>query len=97
MLVEAAPPNVDVQAIRSTLLRQADIADVHDLHVWTVTSGFVALSCHVRLEQALTSAEHRQLLGALRTLLHDRFGIAHTTIQIEAPDFEEEEASTCCL
>ena len=97
VLLEAAPPGIDVAAIRLALLAHPDVADVHDLHVWSVSSGFVALSSHVRLQQPLTGAAHQRLLGALRALLHEEFTIAHTTIQMEEPGFVEEEETACYI
>jgi hypothetical protein len=56
---------------------------VHDLHVWTLTSGRDALSAHVRVDDL---ADGRHVLGDLQQLLHDRFGIEHVTIQLESDE-----------
>ena len=54
MLMEAAPPGTDVSAIGSAMVAEPDVVEVHDLHVWTVTSGFPALSAHVVVGRAAT-------------------------------------------
>ena len=70
----------------STRARVSGVVAVHDLHVWTITSGLVALSCHVCAHDHATASE---LLARLQELLNSRFGIDHVTIQIEPLDFEE--------
>lgn len=90
ILLEAAPRAVDVTAIRRALVAAPGVADVHDLHVWSVASNFVALSGHVRLRAAPTCSEHQRTLRELRRLLRERFGIHHVTLQLEEPAFVED-------
>jgi cobalt-zinc-cadmium efflux system protein len=80
VLMESAPGHINVDDVRSSLLELPHVLNVHDLHVWTITSGFVALSAHVTCP-----GEHRHdsLLRSARAMLADRFGIRHTTIQID--------------
>lgn len=85
VLLEAAPPSVDVAAIQRSLSAEPLVADVHDLHVWSVSSDFVALSGHVRLRQEISGAEQQRLLQDLRRRLSSGFAIEHVTLQIEAP------------
>jgi cobalt-zinc-cadmium efflux system protein len=80
VLLEAAPRHLDPNEIGRALASQPDVVEVHDLHVWEVTSGFPALSAHVLLKQG--SAPH-ECRPSLELLLHDRFGIDHTTLQVE--------------
>ena len=86
VLMESAPRGIDVDVIRSEILETPKVLGVHDLHVWTITSGFDALSAHVVVADETQS---RGVLSSLRQRLHDRFGIDHMTIQIEPEDFEE--------
>ena len=81
-----APRHIDVDEVRAALRRTDGVESVHDLHVWTITSGLVALSCHVCAHDDVPA---RELLTRLQSLLQTRFGIDHVTIQIEPPDFEE--------
>ena len=89
VLMESAPHGVDVDAIREALLAAPGVAGVHDLHVWTITTGLDSLSAHIVV---CDGGDPHELLAALRCLLHDRFGIEHVTLQIEPADFEERAA-----
>lgn len=80
VLMENAPGHINVDEVRSSLFEMPHVMNVHDLHVWTITSGFVALSAHVTCPG---EHNHDALLRAARTMLADRFGIRHTTIQID--------------
>jgi cobalt-zinc-cadmium efflux system protein len=66
------------------------VVSVHDLHIWTISSGFVALSGHVIATDVVSSV----LLHELQTILRVRFGIQHTTLQVERPDHAED--GMCC-
>ena len=89
VLMESAPGHIDVDEVRRTLLEVEGATDVHDLHVWTITSGIDSLSAHVAVEDG---RPRRELLRHMRELLHDRFGIEHITIQLEPEDFAERPA-----
>ena len=80
VLLEIAPPSLDVEQIGTALASDARVAQVHDLHVWEVGSDFPALSAHV-----LVGADEdcHAVRRDLEALLHDRFGIDHTTLQVE--------------
>ena len=86
ILMEGTPGHVDLDEVRSCMAAVAGIREVHDLHVWTITSGMEALSGHVVVAEERNSPA---LLAELRSLLHERFGIDHITIQIEPPEFDE--------
>jgi cobalt-zinc-cadmium efflux system protein len=80
IFLEAAPRGIDVRAVGSAMIAVPGITEVHDLHVWEVTSGFPALSAHV-----LVGSDddcHRARMD-LEAVLHDRFGIQHTTLQVD--------------
>ncbi len=85
VLMEAAPGHIDVEEVRRALGETPGVLSMHDLHVWTITSGFVSLSCHV---ESSHQVPNRDLLTALQELLRERFGIDHVTIQIEPAGFE---------
>jgi cobalt-zinc-cadmium efflux system protein len=84
VLMESAPVGINVDEVRNAIAGIEGVAAVHDLHVWSITTGFDALSAHVVVSDI--ARPHGPLLGELRTMLHDRFGIHHTTIQIEPED-----------
>ncbi len=80
VLLEGAPSDLDVSALIRGVLEVEGVDGVHDLHVWTITSGYSALSMHV----TCAHGEPREmLLARVNRILRDRFGIEHTTIQIE--------------
>lgn len=80
VLMEGTPAHIDLDEVRNTLARLPGVCGVHDLHVWTITSGMEALSAHlVVVEETSTTV----LLRQVQASLHDRFGIHHATVQIE--------------
>jgi cobalt-zinc-cadmium efflux system protein len=80
VLLEAAPRGYDPQAIGQALAAHPGVAEVHDLHLWEVTSGFPALAAHVMVP---SGADCHGLRRDLQDLLRDRFHIDHTTLQVE--------------
>jgi cobalt-zinc-cadmium efflux system protein len=80
VLLEGSPGGLDPQAIGNALAAQPGVSEVHDLHVWEVTSGFPALSAHV-LVPAGEDCHGRR--AELEHLLAERFGIEHSTLQVE--------------
>ena len=81
VLLEAAPKDLDPDEIGRTLAAQDHVVEVHDLHVWEVTSGMPSLSAHVTVRAGCDTQTHRRRLAEL---LEERFGIDHTTLQVEA-------------
>jgi cobalt-zinc-cadmium efflux system protein len=86
VLMEAAPPGLDVQEIGTAMATVEGVREVHDLHVWTVTSGFPALAAHVRTDPARDLDEVRV---AVERVLAERYGIEHTTLQMMAEQLLE--------
>ena len=80
VLLEAAPRGIDPDAVGRALAGHPGVSEVHDLHVWEVTSGFSALSAHV-LVPAGEDCHGRR--AELERLLSERFGLEHTTLQVE--------------
>ena len=80
ILLELAPGDCDPQEIGQAMADMPGVKEVHDLHVWTITSGFPSLSAHVVIHPG---ADHDDVLHAMERLLHDRFGLDHTTLQID--------------
>lgn len=85
VLMESAPRGIDVDEVRRALAGTSGVLEIHDLHVWTITSGMDSLSAHL---VATEGRPHTALLTEVRSVLHDRFGIHHVTIQIEMEDFD---------
>ena len=92
VLLEGTPAHINLAAVEDAILATNGVDDVHDLHVWTITSGRDALSAHVIHAHSISQPD---LLRELRAKLHDRFGVDHLTIQMETPDFEDETFHFC--
>lgn len=92
VLLEGTPAHINLASVEDAILETRGVEDVHDLHIWTITSGREALSAHVIHLETISQAE---LLKELRTKLHDRFGVDHLTIQMETPDFEDDTFHFC--
>ena len=80
VLLEGTPREVDIEALRSAMEDVPGVKTVHDLHVWTLTSGVHALSAHAILQDGVS---HGQVLGDLRTRVTAGFPITHVTVQLE--------------
>jgi len=80
VLLEGTPPEVDLAALRAAMEGVPGVKAVHDLHVWTLTSGIHALSAHAVLQEG---AAHGTVLGTLRQRVVDGFPISHVTVQLE--------------
>ncbi|MGP8241486.1 MAG: cation diffusion facilitator family transporter [Solirubrobacteraceae bacterium] len=80
VFLEAAPRGLDPQAIGAALVGHAGVVEIHDLHVWEITSGFPALSAHVLVRADSDCHAARREMEAV---LHERFGLDHTTLQVD--------------
>jgi len=85
VLLEGTPAHINLTAVEQSIRQTENVRDVHDLHVWTITSGMEALSVHVVHEETV---EQKSLLQLIRKNLHDEFGIDHLTIQMETSENE---------
>lgn len=85
ILVQAAPPDLDIAALRTELEDLPGVVDVHDLHVWTLTSEMEVASAHLMVGDAIDTHD---VLDQARDVLRDRYHIAHATLQVE-PDSHE--------
>ena len=87
VFMEAAPPGLDPRRIGETLAAESGVTEVHDLHVWEVTSGMPAISAHLIVGRDVDC--HQARWRAAR-LLADRFGVEHSTLQVEHESDEDE-------
>ena len=83
VLLEAAPSGLAIDEVRGAIAGVPGVLEVHDLHVWSITTGLPALSGHVRVD-AGGAADPDRMLGRIASELKDRFGIVHSTLQIES-------------
>ncbi len=80
ILLEATPRGVDAATVGAAMAARSGVVEVHDLHIWTITSGFPALAAHVLVAPGDDCHARRR---ELETMLHDSFGIHHTTLQVD--------------
>jgi cobalt-zinc-cadmium efflux system protein len=80
ILLEETPPGIDAEEVGRALASPESVVEVHDLHIWTITSGFPALSAHVLVAPG---GDCHGIRRDLERLLHERFGLDHTTLQVE--------------
>jgi len=88
VLLEATPEGIDLDEVTRAIATVPGVIEVHDLHIWSITTGLPALSGHVRLDGAPPGSGD-DMLNRIKETVRDRFGIVHTTIQIESRGYEE--------
>lgn len=92
VLLVSTPAHINLTAVEQTILETTGVGGVHDLHVWTISSGIEALSAHISHDESVV---HSELLVNVREKLHERFGLDHLTIQMETMDREAEAVYVC--
>ncbi len=91
ILMEGTPPEIDLSLIENRLMGLGHVEAVHDLHVWSISSGLDAMSCHLVVSDG---AQVRDTLERGHQMMRDEFGITKTTIQIEQPGLHENDVQT---
>jgi cobalt-zinc-cadmium efflux system protein len=95
VLLESTPRQVDVRAVRDHILETAGVVDVHDLHVWTITSGMPVMSAHVVIDdETMDSGGSGRVLDRLQECLGSHFDVPHSTFQIEGEGHASHEGVT---
>ena len=92
ILMEGTPSHVDLAALHKSLCTITGVVDVHDVHVWTITSGRDAMSCHVTSEN---SVSQESILSQVTKIVNDDFGITHLTVQVEQIKCESGRSELC--
>lgn len=92
ILLEGTPAHIHLPSVERELIETPGVIGIHDLHIWTISSGIHALSVHISHDE---SVSHSDLLGVVRRKLHDSFGIDHLTVQMETADLETEAVYVC--
>src|SRR5215470_3138111 len=93
ILLEGTPAHINIMSLREQLGRVDGVGSVHDLHVWTLTSGVLAMSCHIVAEN--DSYNRTDLLARVNGLAKDQFRIDHSTIQIEESNIPQDPVESC--
>ena len=84
VLLEGVPSGIDLEEVRRTVAAAPGVNSVHDLHVWSLSGEQIALSCHVVVAEELLAADSEHLVRKVEEAICGKFGIGHTTIQVEA-------------
>lgn len=96
VLLEGTPTGVDLALVRASIEDIPGVVGVHDLHAWTITSGLPVLAVHVVVEnQVLDSGKSGAVLDQVTFLLAEKFELAHSTVQLEAPGHADHEHAAC--
>ena len=93
VLLEGTPSHINIVNLHSELRSIEGVQSVHDLHVWTLTSGVLAMSCHI-----VIGSDHinrTALLGCVNSVARDHFHIDHTTVQLEDASAPGERQESC--
>src|SRR5438876_4323600 len=96
ILLEAVPKDINVSELVRDMMRVKGVQDMHDLHVWCITSGMYALSCHALIAD-LPPSESASILQALETMLSEQYRIGHTAIPFECHTHQEAYCSVAGL
>ncbi|ASK61227.1 cation-efflux pump [Virgibacillus phasianinus] len=94
VLMEGTPKNVDLDDIIQTMEKVQGILGIHDLHVWSITSGQNALSCHAVVDGKLSIHDSQRLLQSIEKTLEEK-GIGHVTIQMENEEHQHDDSLMC--
>jgi len=87
ILLEAVPKNLDVSRINDAVRKIKGVRDIHDVHLWAITSGMYAMSCHLLIEDQKVS-NCTQIVEEVNKALSQKFGISHSTVQLECEECE---------
>jgi cobalt-zinc-cadmium efflux system protein len=91
ILMEATPRHLDLAEVEAALSRHPGVVEVHDLHIWTIATGLHALSAHLVVDG---SHDRDCLTWEVEEVLRHRFGLEHTTLQLEGPEYHSSRACT---
>jgi len=87
ILLEAVPKHLDVSRINDAVRKIKGVRDIHDVHLWAITSGMYAMSCHLLIEDQMVS-NCTQIVDEVNKTLSQEFGISHSTVQLECEECE---------
>lgn len=90
VLLESTPGHIALPQVTAAIRSVPGVADVHDLHVWSITSGFIAMSAHIEASGRASD----EVLRELKTVLNEQFKIEHSTLQVEQIDHSD--SGACC-
>jgi cobalt-zinc-cadmium efflux system protein len=92
VLMEGTPGHIDIAELRTAILKVSGVVGVHDIHVWTISTGLDAMSSHVELAADCSADD---VLGQVTLVVQEDFGIRHSTIQVEQEQCQQNDNGTC--
>ncbi len=93
ILLESVPAGMNAEMLRVDLRKVDSVTEVHDLHIWSIASGVIAMSAHVKVK---SGADHGCVLAACTQMLHDKHAIDHATLQLEPETYSHEDTHLDC-
>lgn len=96
VLMEGTPENVEIEKVTEKIMHTDGIIGMHDLHIWTITSGLNVLTCHLVIDEEKTIGESEGLLRKIEHTL-EHLNIHHVTIQLETPDHKHDNSILCTV
>lgn len=96
VLMEGTPDNIEIEKVADEILKTDGVQAIHDLHIWTITSGLNALTCHAVVDEQMTIGQSELLLRKIEHEL-EHLGINHVTIQLETPQHQHDNSILCSV
>jgi len=96
IFLQMAPKGINTQEVYRSILETSGAMGVHGLHIWSVSSSEVFLSCHICMDHGGAVTDNDKIITGVNKMLQERFGISHTTIQVEAGRFCVNGSNGCC-
>ena len=96
IILQVAPKHIDTQSVFERIVDTSGADNVHGLHIWSVSSSEVFLSCHICMNRDSAEVDADRIIRDVNAMLAEQFGITHTTIQVEAGDFCLVGDNGCC-
>ncbi len=96
IFLQGTPSEIDADEVRKSIQSVTGVGSLHGLHIWSINSSEIFLSCHVCIDQSLGNIDNDQLIKKVNAMLEEKFGIAHTTIQIENNAICSVNSGRCC-
>jgi cobalt-zinc-cadmium efflux system protein len=96
IFLQGTPLEIDADEVNKSIQMITGVGSLHGLHIWSISSSEIFLSCHVCIDQSLDNIDTDQIIKKVNTMLEDKYGITHTTIQIENSVICNIKSGKCC-
>jgi cobalt-zinc-cadmium efflux system protein len=96
IFMQGAPVHIDSDEIYRNIVDLENVGDVHGLHIWSINSTEIFLSCHILTDQNVKDVNTDELIKSVNRMLEEKYGIEHTTLQIETEGICNLKEGVCC-